>query len=529
VPESLPIQRRGLARWLQLTTLFAAAVVACIYSTYGIGRSLWLDEANTVLIAQGSPHQIVAALQNDISPPLYYFVLSGWMRLFGDSEIALRLPSVIFYLVGIFAMWFLGRMLLGAEGAGLVAFLYAINPIAGRQAQNARMYTLLALLAALSAVVFVLLIRDARRRTPVWFALFGLLAFLGMNTHFWFAFVLIAYGCWLLFSWRSWRVSDLALLAAFTAGPFLLVDLAMFVRDSQLPSGLWTPRPGFAALAKVLLVNFGFIPPHFARALVFAVALSAPILWAVLARRCNYPADVLRIARFGIFLYVAALIVPFLLSAIKPIFWPGRYDIVAVPFFAVFAAALLLGLPVQARSVFQLLLACSCGFYFVHSVRESQTTGELRTLDRAPLGDRAAARAICAEFEPGDYVIYTGLSRAAVSYYLQRFHCGGKLKQISYPAEFERHMGWQDPRRDYSQEPSLEREGQSVAAAAAATESRIFLLYQPDARFSAGVVAPIEHDFRATSSQRFTSCEPCFSELRLYVPKSTLSVSSVRF
>jgi hypothetical protein len=270
-----------------------------------------------------------------------------------------------------------------------------------------------------------------------------------------------------------------------------------------------------------LLVNFGFIPPHFVRALVFAVALSTPILWAVVAHRHNYPAEVLRTARFGIFLYVTALAVPFLISQIKPVFWPGRYDIVAVPFFAVLAAALLLGLPAPARTVFQLLLACSCGFYFVQSVRESQTTGELRTLDRAPLGDRAAARAICAESAPGDYVVYTGLSRAAVSYYLQRFHCSGKLKQVSYPAEFERHLGWQDPRRDYSQEPPLEREGQSLAAATAAAGSRIFLLYQPDARLSAGVVVPIEHDFRAAFSQRFTSCDPCFSELRVYVPKSS--------
>ncbi|WP_410971751.1 glycosyltransferase family 39 protein, partial [Salmonella sp. SAL4437] len=51
-----------------------------------------------------------------MSPPLYSFLLSGWMRLFGDSEIALRLPSVLFYLAGICLMWFLGRMLLGVEG-----------------------------------------------------------------------------------------------------------------------------------------------------------------------------------------------------------------------------------------------------------------------------------------------------------------------------------------------------------------------------------------------------------------------------
>ena len=88
-------------------------------------------------------------------------------------------------------MWFLGRMLLGVEGAGVVSFLYAVNPIVGRQAQNARMYTMLALIVALSMIVLVILVRDKARRVPSWFALFGLIAFLGMNTHYWFAFVLI--------------------------------------------------------------------------------------------------------------------------------------------------------------------------------------------------------------------------------------------------------------------------------------------------------------------------------------------------
>src|SRR6476469_11212144 len=129
-------QTRG-ERMLQLALLLAAGLVMCVYVTYGIHRSLWLDEANTVHIADGSPGQIVGALSRDVSPPLYYFLLSGWMRLFGDSEIAVRLPSVLFYLAGICVMWFLGQMLFGRRGAALTAFIYAVDPIIGRQAQNA--------------------------------------------------------------------------------------------------------------------------------------------------------------------------------------------------------------------------------------------------------------------------------------------------------------------------------------------------------------------------------------------------------
>ena len=227
---------------------------------------------------------------------------------------------------------------------------------------------------------------------------------------------------------------ELGLLGTFTVVPFLVVDLPMFLHQNQLPAALWTPSPSITTLMKVLMAPFGFIPPHYVRGIVSAIALSAPILWPVLARRCNCRAAVLRIAFFAIFLYAVALAVPFLFSMRRPIFWPGRYDIIAVPFFAVFAASLLLCLPVRPRSVFQLLLAGSCAVYFVQSVRDSNTMGELTTLDRAPVGDRAAASMICAKSAPGDFVIYTGLSRAAVSYYLRRLRCDGNLKQVSYPA-----------------------------------------------------------------------------------------------
>ncbi len=516
MPGTSGILQSGWTRTLQLASLLAAAFVVCAYLTYGIDRSLWLDEANTVHIANGLPRQIIDALSRDGSPPLYYFFLSGWMRLFGDSEIPLRVLSVLFYLTGICLLWFLGRMLLGVEGAASAAFLYAINPIVGRHAQNVRMYTMLPLMVSLSLILFVILIRDRERRTPGWFALFGLIAFLGLNTHYWFAFALVAYGSWVIFSWRCWRLRELCLLALFTALPFLVVDLAMFLHQIHNAATSWTPHPKLVTLVHSLAAEFGLFPLRPKSAIV----LSLPILWTVWARRYNWQPAVLRSSFFFGFLYAVALGVPFLISMKRPIFYLGRYDVIAVPFFALFAASLLLGLPLRPRILFHLLLAGSCGLNFVQSVRRSWTTNVLDTLDYAPLGDRTAARAICAESAPGDFVIYTGLSRAAVSFYLQRFGCSAKLKQVSYPAELEQHMGWQDEKRDYSEEPPIKLEAEHIVKTAHASRARIFLLFQPSRRFSAGIVTPIELLFRTTSSRRFTSCWYCFDELRVYAPNA---------
>jgi uncharacterized membrane protein len=95
------VGERGWMKMLQLPAQLSPILLASLYATYGIDRSVWLDEANTALIANESLKQIVSSLSRDVSPPLYYFLLSGWVRLFGNSEIVLRLPSVLFYLAGI--------------------------------------------------------------------------------------------------------------------------------------------------------------------------------------------------------------------------------------------------------------------------------------------------------------------------------------------------------------------------------------------------------------------------------------------
>ena len=65
MPGTSTIQGKGTTRLLQLTAGLAAAFVVCIYLTHGIGRSMWLDEANTVIIASGSPKQILDSLSRD--------------------------------------------------------------------------------------------------------------------------------------------------------------------------------------------------------------------------------------------------------------------------------------------------------------------------------------------------------------------------------------------------------------------------------------------------------------------------------
>jgi hypothetical protein len=408
-------------------------------------------------------------------------------------------------------------MLFSPDCGWLAAFVYAVSPVAGRQAQNARMYTLLALVSGLSLMVFFILIRDRHRRTPAWFALFGLIAFVGLNTHYWFAFVLAAYATWILLTVTTWRPRELTMLAAFTVVPFAIINLGMFLQQAVLPAADWTPRPGLYSLAQSVLAHLGLIPPTSIRSAVTGLLLFC--LFGIWAVKHGWRRPSIKYGRtlfFVVCLYFITIGLPFLISLTKPLFWPGRYDTVALPFFALCLAGLLSQLPVTTRTVFQLLLATSCFIYFFSAVQASSSTSILRTMDAAPLGDRPAGSAICAEAAAGDYVIYTGLSRASISYYLQRFGCAGKVHEVSFPAEIEQHMGWLHFGRDYSAERRFQLEATSISERIGTTESKIFVLVHPDTKLSGAIIEAIQQRSQLESSRKFVSCRLCFRELRVY-------------
>ena len=68
-----------------------------IFRLISLNQSLWLDEATTALVARMPIADFFTKfMPADFHPPLYYIVVHFWVRLFGASEISLRIPSIIF-------------------------------------------------------------------------------------------------------------------------------------------------------------------------------------------------------------------------------------------------------------------------------------------------------------------------------------------------------------------------------------------------------------------------------------------------
>lgn len=130
--------------------IYAVFALGLLLRLVNLNQSLWLDEAITVLAVKNNSlvELITKFSPGDFHPPLYYLLLKSWSNIFGYSEIALRIPSVIFGVAAIWFVYLIGQKLF-SKRTGLIAALFlAVNPLVVYYAQEARMYSLAMMLVA---------------------------------------------------------------------------------------------------------------------------------------------------------------------------------------------------------------------------------------------------------------------------------------------------------------------------------------------------------------------------------------------
>src|SRR5207244_2969848 len=104
---------------------------------------------------------IPAALRHDGHPPLYYFLLHGWMTLFGEGDTAVRALSGVFSVAALPLAWFAGRRVGGRTTAWAFVALLALSPFAIRYGTETRMYSMVMLFV----LAGYLLVTNALERT----------------------------------------------------------------------------------------------------------------------------------------------------------------------------------------------------------------------------------------------------------------------------------------------------------------------------------------------------------------------------
>ncbi|MBC7810092.1 MAG: glycosyltransferase family 39 protein, partial [Burkholderiales bacterium] len=218
--------------WLLIALIGAAFAVRL----YGIeNQSLWFDEGWSAFAA--SRPTLLATIDADsTNPPLYYLLLNSFTRLSGDSVLSLRWFSLALGVLAVPLAFQLGRRTFDDSVGRYAAMLTAFSPLLWWASQEARMYTLLAVIVLIAALAWHELLRGHQSKR-VWLALWvaelalhyahntGPIAALWLN-----AATLCA---WLIRrniqrpNWRLWIVGQIGIFLLWL--PYLLTRFVLLV------------------------------------------------------------------------------------------------------------------------------------------------------------------------------------------------------------------------------------------------------------------------------------------------------------
>ena len=134
---------------------------------------------------------------SDTSPPLYYLLLHLWSRLWGTSDLALRMFSVLCSLACVPLIMAIGRHVESEKTGWIAAVLFAMAPVAVYYSSEGRMYSLLWLCVMLAAYATVRLYRGAAGWC--WQVMWIGAGVAGMLVHYYFVFPFFALAAFLLF------------------------------------------------------------------------------------------------------------------------------------------------------------------------------------------------------------------------------------------------------------------------------------------------------------------------------------------
>lgn len=466
-----PLLRAPEAPWLLALVLALAAALRF----YRIGaRSLWLDEAASYLFARDGLAAVVEWLRLDSGPPLYYFLLHVWMRLFGASEAALRGLSAVLGVALVALVYPVGKRLLGRRGALLAALLAALSPIQVRYAQEARGYTLLALAGLLGMWGLWRWLEGGGRG---WLALHVGAFIAALYSHNYAFFLLGAAGLFALVEGVRARRPLRALVGfpLIAAGylpwlPMLLAQLANKGPYAWMALSWQETGFGGALAASLEALSFGGGAPPYVGLEGLGQAGPLPVVLSAAAAAGGLAVAGVRWRRgrreaaacTWLSLYLLA---PLLAAAgysllFDPIYLPGRVDQLVVPAFCLAVAA---GVDALRPAALRVVGAAALGILALATVAAYHRPA---AGPAGPGHERALARAIGERLEEGDTVVATSLTRAPLEYYLRQRPPSVPL--LSFPAEIARHPGNEDLEAILADPRALAADAQRVVEAATA-------------------------------------------------------------
>ncbi|MUF08135.1 hypothetical protein GNF76_27730 [Pseudomonas sp. CCM 7893] len=184
------------AGWISRLWWVPILALAMILRFYGLTASaVWGDEGSSLLLSEYAPGDLWYHAAHDVHPPLYFFLLRGWIGLFGDGIFSIRSMSVIPGVVAVGLGIWLTRVIATRRAAVLAGILLALLPTAVRYSQEVRMYSLLAVWLLAATLALVYWVRQPERAR--YLVAYVLLLSAGFYTHYFTALCVLVHWFWL--------------------------------------------------------------------------------------------------------------------------------------------------------------------------------------------------------------------------------------------------------------------------------------------------------------------------------------------
>jgi 4-amino-4-deoxy-L-arabinose transferase-like glycosyltransferase len=362
--------------------LVGAVLLVGVLLRFLTQSDLWLDEALSANIAGLPLDEIPDALRRDGFPPLFYWLLHLWTAVVGEGDVAVRAMSGLASVAALPVAWVAGRRLGGREAAWAATLLVATSPFAVHYATEARMYSLLALLALLG---YLAVARALERPSPG--RLLAVAAVTGglVLLHYWALYLVAA----VLFALavQAVRHRDPAVvrvLLAVGVGSLALAPWLGVLRYQLEHTGTpWATgtNPLTALEGSVSTWGGGGVVGR-----VLGVLLVGLAVWAVVRRPQ---------VRVVAAVVAGTLVLGVVVAAVSSSAFQPRYTAAVVPLFATLAGVGLAAVPDRRAAAGLLVAVVALGL--VGALRETR-------FERTQAGE--VAEVIDAGFAPGDVVAY---------------------------------------------------------------------------------------------------------------------------
>ena len=256
-------------------------------------QSLWLDESIEALALMGRMGPLVKYALADFQPPVYHFILWGWTRLAGFSEVALRFPSLLAGLGVTFFTVKLAELLKNKRTGLLAGLLVATNPLLIYYSAEGRTYMMTAFFVTASFYYLMKMLNSVRasRGSSLFYWLVTTLALWSS----YLAWIVIGLQFLYLVQKKRWDIARLTFLTFLT----LLLWLPSLMRSLNLGLSTATNSPEWARVVgglsikavaltwvKLALGRISFVSKYlYAAVVVLLLALHSMIIKGVRTRQ----------------------------------------------------------------------------------------------------------------------------------------------------------------------------------------------------------------------------------------------------